>query len=56
MARKYHRIISSPDVRNPVTGQPGDYAHVWSKADLKRRTAAAKQAGVRVSVRRIRNK
>ena len=52
MARKKW-IISAPDVPNPLKGKDGkgDSAAVYSKADLKRRLAAAREAGVQVDVR-----
>lgn len=48
-------ILSSPDVRDPLTGEPGAKALVHGKADLRRREKAAKKAGVRVNVRRIKD-
>ncbi|WP_168220930.1 hypothetical protein [Actinomadura sp. WMMA1423] len=46
-------IISAPDVPNPLKGKDGkgDSATVYSKADLNKRLAAAKKAGVKVNVR-----
>jgi hypothetical protein len=47
-------IISSDDVPNPLKQSgKGDSALVYSRADLKRRTRAAKKAGVKVKVRRF---
>lgn len=47
-------IISSDDVPNPMkqSGR-GDSALVYTRKDLKRRTKAAKAAGVKVKVRRF---
>lgn len=47
-------ILSSPDVPNPLKGKggKGDAISVYDDADLKRRTDAAKKAGIKVNVRR----
>ena len=47
------KYILSADVPNPLTGERGDSAYVYDDADLERRKAAAKKAGVRVSVRKL---
>lgn len=51
MPKRY--ILSSPDIPNQITGEPGAKALVHGKADLRRREKAAKKAGVRVNVRRV---
>lgn len=51
MGKKKRWIISSPNVRNSVTGEEGDSAIVHNKEDLERRLKAARDAGVRVNVR-----
>ena len=55
--RKAKYILSSPDVPNPLKGKggKGDAISVYDDADLKRRQAAAKKAGIRTSVRRIKD-
>jgi hypothetical protein len=47
-------ILESPDVPNPLKdkGGKGDHALVYSDEDLKRRTDAAKAAGIKVNVKR----
>lgn len=50
MSKKW---ILSADVPNPLTGQNGDSALVYSQEDLDRRLAAAKAAGVHTSVREV---
>lgn len=56
MARAKY-ILSSPDVPNPLKGKDGkgDAISVYDDDDLKRRTDAATKAGIRVSVRRVRD-
>ncbi|GAA4307851.1 hypothetical protein ACFQY7_00095 [Actinomadura luteofluorescens] len=44
--------ILSADVPNSVTGERGDSALIHDKADLDRRLAAARKAGVKVKVRK----
>ncbi len=51
MGKKW--IISSDDVKNSITGKKGDSALVHSEADLKRRQAEAKKAGVKLDVREV---
>ena len=46
-------ILTAPSIKNPVTGEKGSSALVHSKADLDRRVAAAKKAGVKVTVRDV---
>jgi hypothetical protein len=57
MARKAKYVLSSPDVPNPLKGKggKGDAIAVYDDADLKRRTGAAKKAGIKVKVRRIKD-
>jgi hypothetical protein len=53
MAKKW--ILTAPTVRNPMTGQRGASALVHSQADLDRRLAEARKAGVKVTVRPVKN-
>jgi hypothetical protein len=50
-------IIDAPDIPNPLRGKDGkgDSALVHDQADLDRRLAAAKAAGVKVTVREVKD-
>jgi hypothetical protein len=48
-------ILTAPDLTNPITGGKGDSALVHDQADLDRRLAAAKAAGVTVTVREVKD-